>query len=128
MGDDRTKGYHIVSPRRTAENTAAYAQGVREVGKMLNLPVLDLWTRMMEFANWNPTGWEGLPGSRNDAWGNEPNPLLAELMIDGLHFKPRAYVILFEEVMKLIERVWPDQSPERLPSVLPAWNDESAWR
>jgi hypothetical protein len=29
--------------------------------------------------------------------------------------------------MNVVAEQWPDQMPEKLPMVLPAWNDEEAW-
>lgn len=45
----------------------------------------------------------------------------------GLHFTNLAYTVFFQELMKTINKTWPDQMPEKLPYVLPAWNDASAW-
>lgn len=45
---DRKKGFQMM--RRTENNTAVYAQGVRDVGKELHIPVLDLWKLMDEDA------------------------------------------------------------------------------
>jgi hypothetical protein len=44
-----------------------------------------------------------------------------------LHFNPEGYEILFNEIMETIAERWPDQMPEELPMVLPAWNDPAAW-
>jgi hypothetical protein len=30
--------------------------------------------------------------------------------------------------MKVVEQQWPDQMPEKLPMVLPPWNDHEAWK
>ena len=38
---DRKRGFEVM--RRREGNTALYAQGVRDVGKELGIPVLDLW-------------------------------------------------------------------------------------
>jgi hypothetical protein len=46
----------------------------------------------------------------------------------GLHFHPAGYKILYQEVTKLIAELWPDQVAEKLPTVLPAWNDAEAWK
>ena len=48
-------------------------------------------------------------------------------LLPGLHFTNTAYTLFFEELMRLIQVTWPDQMPEKLPYVLPAWNDEQAW-
>jgi hypothetical protein len=46
----------------------------------------------------------------------------------GLHLSPAGYDIFFQEVMKLIAQKWPDQMPEKLPMVLPPWDDMEAWK
>jgi hypothetical protein len=53
---------------------------------------------------------------------------LQGFMHDGLHFSRSAYELLYNELMALIERTWPDEMPERLPFVLPRWDDEEAWK
>ena len=45
----------------------------------------------------------------------------------GLHFHPAGYEIMYQEVTKLIAELWPDQIAEKLPTVLPLWNDAAAW-
>jgi isoamyl acetate esterase len=47
--------------------------------------------------------------------------------LPGLHFYPKAYRIMYEELRALIAREWPDQTPESLGMVFPNWNDEPAW-
>jgi hypothetical protein len=34
---------------------------------------------------------------------------------------------MYNELTKLIAERWPDQEAEKLPMVLPAWNDAAAW-
>lgn len=46
----------------------------------------------------------------------------------GLHLNPSAYKVLFDALMALIAKTWPDQMPERLPMALPAWDDPDAWK
>lgn len=73
---DKTKGYPL---RRTAENTKKYADAIREVGKDLGVPVVDLWSAIMLEAGWIP-GFEGpLPGCM-DAPHNE---VLVKYLVDG---------------------------------------------
>ena len=48
-------------------------------------------------------------------------------MKEGLHFSPDGYRVLYAELMKLIESRWPEQVPEKLPYVLPAWDDGPEW-
>ncbi|KAF4314343.1 putative gdsl lipase acylhydrolase family protein [Botryosphaeria dothidea] len=107
--------------QRTAEHTKKYANAARKVGEELKIPVLDLWTIFMTRAGW--AAGEPLPGCR----GVDRNALIEELMYDGLHLTPQAYKIVIEELLSLIASAYPDQTPEKLPSVLPAWNDGDAW-
>ncbi|KZF21496.1 GDSL lipase/acylhydrolase family protein [Xylona heveae TC161] len=113
---DLAKG--ITDVLRTAEHTKSYADAAKDVGKELQLTVLDLWTAFMERAGWQPEQ-EVLPGSKKLG----QNTLLAELFHDGLHFNPPAYKILFDELMKVIAKNWPDQLPENLPFVFPHWEE-----
>lgn len=119
--------------RRTAKITARYAQAVRELGDELDVSVLDIWSTMARCAatvarctGATPAmpGNECLPGS-HDA---PANPVLQGLLHDGLHFSQSAYKLLFKELISLIQHKWPDQMPERLSFVLPAWDDEEAWK
>lgn len=117
--------------RRTADAAATYAQAVRELGHKTNLPVLDLWTAMMRRAGYEGIGIDDdvVPGSMGDCgMGSQTNTMLKSYLHDGLHFTRAAYGVLFEELMALIERSWPDQMPEALPFVLPRWDDEEAWK
>lgn len=52
----------------------------------------------------------------------------ADYAIVGLHLTPDGYRVLFHEVMATIAKTWPDQLPENLPMVLPAWDDPDAWK
>ncbi|KAI9760958.1 MAG: hypothetical protein M4579_001334 [Chaenotheca gracillima] len=102
--------------RRTAANTSLYAEEVRKIGKELDLPVVDLWSAFMQMAGWKEG--EVLLGSKE----KDQNPVLEELMHDGLHLNPQGYRILYREVINTIERVWPDQACESLPMIFPTWD------
>ncbi|KAF2162824.1 hypothetical protein M409DRAFT_68820 [Zasmidium cellare ATCC 36951] len=109
-------------PVRKAKDTAKYAQAVRELGKELGLQVLDLWTAMIHRA--------GGKESDSEPVGSIDVPLhevLRSFVRDGLHLSPEGYRVLFDELLALIERVWPDQMPVKLPFVLPQWLDQKAW-
>ncbi|KAF2233504.1 GDSL Lipase/Acylhydrolase family protein [Viridothelium virens] len=116
---DRAKGFN--EKRRTAENTRRYANIVKEVGKENDVAVLDLWTALMLEAGWSDD--EPLPGSKK----LPKNPKMEEMLHDGIHFNPKAYKVLYAKLMDLISETWPDQIPEKLPMVFPAWDDVAAW-
>ena len=39
----------------------------------------------------------------------------------GLHFRPDAYRLLYDSMMDLILKEWPDQAPGSLDFIFPAW-------
>lgn len=41
----------------------------------------------------------------------------------GLHLTPAGNRIVYDELMKVIQANWPDQTPEVLPMVFPSWVD-----
>ena len=77
---DKEKGYATVN--RMAATTKTYADGALEVGKMLGVPVVNLWEAFMSKTGYDSAIWKSgdpLPGAlevtQNDA--------LIELMYDG---------------------------------------------
>lgn len=64
--------------RRTAENSKAYADAVRGVGKDMGIVVCDLWEAIMLRAGWKPND-ELLPGCKL----LPPNEVLDEVLSDG---------------------------------------------
>ncbi|TLD20968.1 gb [Venturia nashicola] len=118
---DQAKGYPL---RRTAENTKKYADAIREVGKDLGIPVVDLWSAIMLEAGWNPKHEGPLPGCTE----TPPNDVLTKYLIDGLHLTPLGYDLLHNTIMECIARHWPDHLPDNLPFVLPRWDAGDAWK
>jgi len=118
---DAAKGIHVT--RRTAANTAAYAQAVRDLGRELGVPVLDLWTAFMREAGWNGSFDVPLVGAKEAP----QSEVLVGLLHDGLHFTPAGYRIMYREFMAMVQREVPDLVPDRLPFVLPTWDDVRAW-
>ncbi|KAJ5171888.1 hypothetical protein N7492_004481 [Penicillium capsulatum] len=104
-------------PSRTASLTKLYAEAAQEVGTSLGVPVVDVWAAFMASAGWK----EGQPliGSRDVPDLEEFNCLFT----DGLHLTPAGYRIVYSEIMKAIRQHWPDQDPDRLPMVFPAWGE-----
>ncbi|EFY88381.1 GDSL Lipase/Acylhydrolase family protein [Metarhizium acridum CQMa 102] len=138
--DHRVKSQGYLKLNRSNVVTKQYANASREIAKEMKVGCVDLWTAFMSKAGWQ-TG-DPLYGSQclpeNDAIRaliHDGRPYLillaghnsANSHCEGLHFTPEAYKIFFEEVMKVIASTWPDQMPEQLPYVIPAWDDGAAW-
>ncbi|KAI7270349.1 hypothetical protein KC345_g7459 [Hortaea werneckii] len=132
--DDAGKG--IFHPRRTAETTAMYAQAVREVGAELvdsagpggggrDIAVLDLWGRFMRVAGWVPG--EPLVGSKDVEQVDPEKGGLGRLLKDGVHLTGEGNRVLFEELVALVNRTWPELDAEKLGFDLPYWGDGEAW-
>ncbi|OEL14593.1 GDSL esterase/lipase [Dichanthelium oligosanthes] len=90
--------YGVDDPLRQAERTneaaGSYAQACIAVAKELGHPVIDIWTKMQEFPDWQTSA-----------------------LNDGLHFTPTGNKILFDEVVKTLASI--GFSKESLPSDLP---------
>lgn len=83
---------------RCAENAQAYAQACREVGEELikegaDLAICDLWSAMMEFAEWK--GEYKLPGSLHA----EQNSHFSQMLHDGM------YLLLFLSPSKCLDEL-----------------------
>jgi lysophospholipase L1-like esterase len=111
--------YGDVGYERTAEQTAIYAQAVRRVGARLNVPVLDLWTILLEHAGHRGAGYASLPGSQ----GAPKCENLQDLLHDGMHLGPPAYFIFHQKLMEMIEQHWPSLLPHNLAYAFPHSQD-----
>jgi len=109
-----------VGIHRTPGITASYANAVREVGKELGVPVVDVWSAFIKRTGWKEG--EPLPGTpeRQEA-------VLPTLLNDGLHLTPAGNLIVFDELMEVVTTNWPELVPEKLSTPLPWWDDVSAW-
>lgn len=63
---------------RRAMDARDYAMATKDIGKELNIPVLDVWTAFMRHAGWDDQGL--LPGSEQAG----KNEILADLLYDGM--------------------------------------------
>ncbi|CAF9917388.1 hypothetical protein IMSHALPRED_003557 [Imshaugia aleurites] len=102
-------------PRRSAEHTQEYADACRQVGADVGVTVLDVWSIFMAKAGWKEG--EALIGSKKVA----RNEVLERLLVDGLHFRPEAYRLLYDSLMELINKEWPDQAPDNLKFIYQPW-------
>lgn len=128
--------------RRTAEGARRYAQAVRDVGAETGVPVCDIWTAMMLRAGYTPSDIgehpEGGKTSASSESSSMPpligsmaapaNEILQAFLEDGLHFSGKGYRVLFDELMSLIQREFPNEMPDKLPMFISAWDDAQAWR
>ncbi|KAM3345813.1 hypothetical protein ACQJBY_020381 [Aegilops geniculata] len=85
-------------PERTNEAASTYAQACIAVAKDLDHPVIDIWTQMQKFPDWQTSA-----------------------LSHGLHFTPVGNKILFDEVLKTLESI--GFSQHSLPSDLPLFHE-----
>ncbi|CCX05109.1 Similar to GDSL esterase/lipase At5g45920; acc. no. Q6NMR9 [Pyronema omphalodes CBS 100304] len=109
---DAAKGKNYI--QRLAAQTKQYRDAAIAVGKELNVPVVDLWGAFVEYAEpgyqWREGGDKEIPGCKE----RERNPKMGELLRDGLHFNPKGYKIMYDEVIKCIKTHYPELDPEQL--------------
>ncbi|KAF1981164.1 GDSL Lipase/Acylhydrolase family protein [Aulographum hederae CBS 113979] len=109
--------------RRRAAVTRTYADAVKEVGKATDVVVFDLWSLFMERVGWK----EGMPLAGEKSTHASQQSGLPTLLRDGLHLTPDGNRIVFEGLLRLIQRTWPDQSPDSLDFTVPKWDDPRSW-
>ncbi|KAH3900258.1 related to Isoamyl acetate-hydrolyzing esterase [Saccharomycodes ludwigii] len=88
---------------RTNENFAKYAQACEEVGRELDVPVINLNTEFIKYAKEN----------LNDDW----TPMLC----DGLHFSGHGYKCLYDVLLECIKNNYSEYHPDNLKYKLPNW-------
>ncbi|EJD46062.1 GDSL Lipase/Acylhydrolase [Auricularia subglabra TFB-10046 SS5] len=93
-----------LAPDRTWDTTKAYADAVKQVGRELDVPVVDAWTAI----------W--------DAAGNRIEDLKAYLP-DGLHLSAKSYDIVYNLILDAISKNWPELHYSKLPFVFAPWSD-----
>lgn len=109
---------------RKASTTGQYASAVRQLGHELGIPVVDIWSALIDRAGGNAADDQSLPIGSFECPRNEA---LQKFFTDGLHLAPSGYEVLYEELMAVIAKTWPEQVPDRLPYVFPSWADDEAW-
>ncbi|THU60669.1 hypothetical protein C4D60_Mb07t15220 [Musa balbisiana] len=84
-------------PERTNESAGAYAKACVAVANELGLPVIDIWSKMLQFPDWEKS-----------------------FLRDGLHFTASGNSVLFEEVVKKLgdEGLSLEALPVDLPDIL----------
>lgn len=71
--------------------------------------LVDVWTAVDQVAQQKK--------GKNDRDG------LKDLLIDGIHLTGGGYKIVFEEIMKVIEKEFNELTPGALPLLWPSWED-----
>lgn len=111
---------------------ATYAQAVLEIGKLLNLPVLNLWQAMVRHIQFTDISLQHIITTRDHTYipgakSTNTDRRLQSYLRDGLHLSRDGYALVHTELMILFDLEFPNQLPEKLPFVFPAWDDEEAW-
>lgn len=134
---------------RRAGFTSQYARAAVLAGRSYRIPVLDLWSIIMQKVGWDPSmgreccckhlpchldldvpndqhrqhipGCIKIPSRSPDA-----DHQLSDFLTDGLHLTKLGYDVLFLELMKLIRRAAPECAPENLPFILAEWQNALA--
>ncbi|KAF2634782.1 SGNH hydrolase, partial [Massarina eburnea CBS 473.64] len=117
----------LKSLSRKAATTKQYADAAVELGKQLNVPVINLWTEFMSRAGFDHATWRS-GGEMAGSLQLPQNDVLVELMHDGLHFNPAGYDILFRALMRVVGEHWPELLPDNIREILPLWNDAAGWQ
>ncbi|PFH52434.1 hypothetical protein AMATHDRAFT_74226 [Amanita thiersii Skay4041] len=85
---------------RDFEVTREYAAAVKTVAEQKKVAVVDVWTALYEAAG-------------------EDERTLSKFLVDGLHLNEAGYQIVYDELMKTIQKEYPDVYYENLPFTFP---------
>ena len=83
---------------RTNDAAEIYAAAGVQLGSLLGLPVLDLWSEFQKYENW-----------------------AEELLCDGLHLTPKGNTLVGTLVLETIKKHYPALQPEKIPFDVPDW-------
>lgn len=98
-------------PFSSSKVTRIYADAAAAVSHENKVPFIDTWAVFQNYGEW--TTDELMVGS----------PDLSELLTDGIHYTPKAYELLYEELVESISVSYPEMLPENLSSVFPDYKD-----
>ncbi|WPK24373.1 hypothetical protein PUMCH_001644 [Australozyma saopauloensis] len=90
--------------------TRKYADAAASVAASNGVPFVDLWNSFQKFGGWSAE--DLLQGK----------VVLKELLPDGIHFSPQAYRIMYDELLKVIAKNYPELVAENLPMYFPAYD------
>ncbi|KAF9533476.1 SGNH hydrolase-type esterase domain-containing protein [Crepidotus variabilis] len=89
---------------REFDITRAYADAVRDVAKGEGVAFVDVWSRIWEAAGQNESA-------------------LQKFLVDGLHLNAEGYNIMYDELIGVIAREYPEIHYDNIPYTFPAWKD-----
>ncbi|QPG76552.1 hypothetical protein FOA43_003942 [Brettanomyces nanus] len=92
-----------------------YSEVAKKVAADNNVPFVDIWTLFVKYG-----GWENIDP---DEINSKNYPKIKELLMDGIHFMPEGYRILFEGIQEAIKNYYPELYFEKLPEHLAAWDN-----
>ncbi|KAG8954693.1 hypothetical protein FRC04_011126 [Tulasnella sp. 424] len=90
---------------RKSEVTKKFADAVIELGKELDVPVVDVYTPI-----WKATD-------------NGDPKKLGKYLYDGLHLSREGYAVMYELLIQTIKTKFPELHYDALPMVFPGWKD-----
>lgn len=111
---------HAWTEFRSAEHTAEYARACRQVCTELDVPCADVWQAMIDATGWRPASGAAssvLPGSTQ----RQQDPVLRDLLRDGLHPGPAGYKLIADLLIAVIEAAFPALKPDNVPQPTPLW-------
>lgn len=106
-----TVAFESEEPFLSSRRTRQYADIASEVSAQLEVPFIDLWTIFQKYGGWTT---QALFDNLAD---------LAVLLSDGIHYTPKAYEIMYEEIVSVISGSYPELLPDNMKQVFPYYAD-----
>ncbi|KAJ2652321.1 isoamyl acetate-hydrolyzing esterase [Coemansia sp. RSA 1250] len=106
------------APDRKNKVTRLYADAVKETGKDLGIPVVDIWTAIEDAVHGirNPTlsSQDQQESTGNEADAVSPYEGYEQYLLDGLHLNARGNELLHKLLVAKITSVWPEMDPSAI--------------
>lgn len=90
-------------------NNKTYSEAARSVTEYYSVPFLDLWTTFQKNGGWS------------DEQLAEQSVSIDSLLVDGIHFTPKAYQLLYEGIISIIDKEYSELAPVNLKMKLAVW-------
>lgn len=95
----------------SSKKNLQYSKAVQQVAGKLKIPFVDLWHALLKEGGW----------SFDEICSNSVS--CAELIPDGIHFSPRAYQVLYRELVDCIHENYPQLDAGALRRKLTLWRE-----
>lgn len=94
-----------------SKTTRQYADVAAQVAASNGVPFVDLWSAFQRYGGW----------STDDLMSG--NVAVGDLLPDGIHFSSEGYKVFYDELVRSVNKGYPELEPSKLPFYYPIYNE-----